>query len=138
MLLIIILKFCKLSLSLLLPLPLPLPPPLPHLDDEELLHNYGATADTTRANTAYLQQFYDYRLISQHFNPEWPASFPDLTPLDFSIFRWLKNNVYKQRLQKVEELMHEITHCCEDINEVMLQNIFVRIHTLSIYPVGMH
>jgi hypothetical protein len=31
--------------------------------------------------------------------------------------------------------MHEITHCCEDINEVMLRDIFVRMHTLSIYPV---
>jgi hypothetical protein len=52
------------------------------------------------------------------------CSFPDLTPLDFSIFGWLKDNVYKQRLQNVEEFMHEITHCCEDITEVVLQNIF--------------
>jgi hypothetical protein len=52
------------------------------------------------------------------------CSFPDLTPLAFSIFGWLKDNVYKQRLQNVEELMHEITHCCEDITEVVLQNIF--------------
>jgi hypothetical protein len=52
------------------------------------------------------------------------CSFPDLTPLDFSIFGWLKDNVYKHRLQNVEELMHEITHCCEDITEVVLQNIF--------------
>jgi hypothetical protein len=51
--------------------------------------NDGATANNTRANTAYLQQFYDDRLISQYFNPEWPASFPDLTPLDFSICIWV-------------------------------------------------
>jgi hypothetical protein len=57
-----------------------------------------------------LQQFYDDRLISQRFNPEWPARSPDLTPLDFSIFEWFKDNVYKQRLQNVNELMQEITN----------------------------
>jgi hypothetical protein len=62
-------------------------------------------------------------VISQHFNPEWPARSPDLTPFGFSIFERLKDIVYKQRLQNVEQLMHEITHCCEDISEVMLQNI---------------
>jgi hypothetical protein len=65
----------------------------------------------------------DDHLISQHFNPEWPARSPDLTPFGSSIFERLKDIVYKQRLQNVKELMHEITHCCEDISEVMLQNI---------------
>jgi hypothetical protein len=47
------------------------------LDDEKQQFGYfqhdGATAHTTRANTASLQQFYDDCLISQHFNPEWSA-----------------------------------------------------------------
>lgn len=98
------------------------------LDDEEQQFGYfqhdGATAHTTRENIAYLQQFYGDRLISQNVNPEWPARSPDLTPLDFSIFGWLKDNVYKQRLQNREELMNEITHCSENLGEVMLQNIF--------------
>jgi hypothetical protein len=41
----------------------------------------------------------DDHLISQHFNPEWPARSPDLTPFGSSIFERLKDIVYKQRLQ---------------------------------------
>jgi hypothetical protein len=51
------------------------------LDDEVQQFGYfqhdGATAHTTRANTASLQQFYDDCLNiydnCQHFNPEWSA-----------------------------------------------------------------
>lgn len=98
------------------------------LEDEELQLGYfqhdGATAHTTQENLGYLQEFYGNRVISLHLNPEWPPRSPDLTPLDFSIFGWLKDNVYKQRLQDLEELMNAITNCCANVSEMMLQNIF--------------
>jgi hypothetical protein len=46
--------------------------------------------------------------ISQHFNPE-ACSFPWPHSFKFSIFGRLKDIVYKQPLQNVEQLMHEIT-----------------------------
>jgi hypothetical protein len=97
------------------------------LNDEELQFGYfqqdGATTHTTRANLAYLEGFYVDRIISRGLNPEWPRS-PDLTPFDFSIFGWLKDNLYKQQLHTREELMAEITHHCQNIDARTLENIF--------------
>ncbi|KAJ3665544.1 hypothetical protein Zmor_001035 [Zophobas morio] len=75
-------------------------------------------------NLRYLQEFYGDRIISQNLNPEWPARSPDLTPLDYSIFGWMKDNIYKHRLHTLEELMDAIIHCCQNIDVVMLENIF--------------
>ncbi|KAJ3661413.1 hypothetical protein Zmor_005808 [Zophobas morio] len=101
---------------------------LNHLDDEELEFGYfqqdGAPAHKTMENLRYLQEFYGDRIISQNLNPEWPARSPDLTPLDYSIFGWMKDNIYKHRLHTLEELMDAIIHCCQNIDVVMLENIF--------------
>jgi hypothetical protein len=44
--------------------------------------------------------------------------------LDFSVFGYLKNEVYKRQMNNLNQLMEEITNCCRNINEQMLQNIF--------------
>jgi hypothetical protein len=77
----------------------------------------GATAHTTQENLVYLQQFYGNRIISNRLNPEFPPRSPDLTPLDFCIFRHLKNEVFKKRMHTLEELMEEIRNCCNTIDQ---------------------
>jgi hypothetical protein len=100
------------------------------LDDEELQYGYfqqdGATPHTTRANLQYLSDFFGVRVISRGTNTPWPSRSPDLTPLDFSVFGYLKNEVYsyKRQMNNLNQLMEEITNCCRNINEQMLQNIF--------------
>jgi hypothetical protein len=74
------------------------------------------------------------RIISRGLNPEWPLRSPDLTPLDFSIFGWLKDNVYKQQLYTREELMAEITHHCQNIDARTLENIFENKKKSSFMP----
>ena len=96
---------------------------------EELESGYfqqdGATAHTTRENLRYLEEFYDDRIISLRANPEWPPRSPDLTPLDFSVFGWMKDSIYKNRVHTLEELMDKITRFCnENLNEEVLQDIF--------------
>jgi hypothetical protein len=47
---------------------------------------------------------------------------PDLTPLGVSVFGYLKNEVYKRQMNILNELIEEITNCCCNIKEQMLQN----------------
>jgi hypothetical protein len=98
------------------------------LDDEELQYGYFqqdvATPHTTQANLQYLSDFFGDRVISRGTNTPWPPRSPDLTPLDFSVFGYLKNEVYKRQMNNLNQLMEEITNCCRNINEQMLQNIF--------------
>jgi hypothetical protein len=107
------------------------------LDDEELQYGYfqqdGATPHTTQANLQYLSDFFGDRVISRGTNTPWPPRSPDLTPLDFSV---LKNEVYKRQMNNLNQLMEEITNCCRNINEQMLQNIFenkkMRVRAISL------
>jgi hypothetical protein len=46
-----------------------------------------------------------------------------MTPLDFSVFGYLKNEVYERQINNLNNL-EEINNCCRNINEQMLQNIF--------------
>jgi hypothetical protein len=98
------------------------------LDDEELQYGYfqqdGATPHTTQANLQYLSDFFGDRVISRGTNTPWPPRSPDLTPLEFSVFGYLKNEMYKRQMNNLNQLMEEITNCCRNINEQMLQNIF--------------
>ncbi|RZC36969.1 hypothetical protein BDFB_014655, partial [Asbolus verrucosus] len=67
------------------------------LDDEELqfgyLHQDGCTAHRVGTTLAYLQQFYDHRIISLSLHPAFRFRSSDLTPLDFAIFGYLKDNL---------------------------------------------
>jgi hypothetical protein len=99
------------------------------LDDEEVQTGYfqhGATAHTAREtlNYYYIQEFYDDRIISRNLHLAWPPRSPDLTPLDFSIFGYLKNSVLRRPLHNLNELREAIILCCRTINQEMLQNIF--------------
>jgi hypothetical protein len=95
------------------------------------LQQDGATAHSTRATLAYLEEFYVDRIINRGLNPKWRPRSPDLTSLHFSIFGWLKDNVYKQQLHTREELMEEITHHCQNIDARTLENIFENKKTSS-------
>lgn len=105
-----------------------LEPFINQLDDEEIQLGYfqqdGATAHTTSANLSYLQEFYDNRVISRGLEPSFPTRSPDLTPLDFSIFAYLKDEVFKRRYDNIEDLQSSITMCCQNIGPQMLKNIF--------------
>lgn len=68
-----------------------LDPFIEQLHDDELTNGYfqqdGATAHTANATLDYLKQYFDNRIISRN---RWPARSPDLRPLDFHLFGFLK------------------------------------------------
>ncbi|KAJ3655909.1 hypothetical protein Zmor_015017 [Zophobas morio] len=105
-----------------------LEPFIQQLDDEELQLGYfqqdGATAHTARATLEYLQQHYDDRVISLGVQHAFPPRSPDLTPLDFSIFGYLKDKVFQRQMNNLAELQHEIERWVQSIDGRMLQNIF--------------
>ncbi|KAJ3650158.1 hypothetical protein Zmor_021863 [Zophobas morio] len=87
-------------------------------------HKDGATAHTARATLEYLQQHYDDRVISLGVQHAFPPRSPDLTPLDFSIFGYLKDKVFQRQMNNLAELQHEIERWVQSIDGRMLQNIF--------------
>lgn len=51
----------------------------------------------------------------------WPPRSPDLTPLDFFLWGYLKENVYQSRPQNVNELKERITQKCRQITPDQLR-----------------
>ena len=47
---------------------------------------------------------------------EWPARSPDLSPLDFFMWGYLKNKVYSKKFNNLEELRSVITQQIEELN----------------------
>lgn len=92
------------------------------LHDDELRQGYfqhdNAPAHTALRTRQYLQQFYDDRIIA------FPPRSPDLTALDYFLFGYLKNTIYRTPLHTLQELKDAITAACANITVQQLQNVF--------------
>jgi hypothetical protein len=76
------------------------------------------------ANTvkAFLDQQFPGKWIGRRGPIAWSPRSPDLTPLDFFIWGYIKDLVYQTKVEDVAELCRRIAAACETITPVMLQN----------------
>ena len=81
----------------------------------------GATAHTARTSLRFLEDIYEDRVISKGI---WPARSPDLTPLDFFLWGYLKGRVYKNNPQTIDELKAAITLEIQGILQITLHKTF--------------
>jgi hypothetical protein len=68
----------------------------------------GGIAHTANSTMQMLSEFFSGCIISQNF---WPPSFPDLSPQDFYIWGFLKENMYKNNPHTFEELKQNTELC---------------------------
>lgn len=70
----------------------------------------------------YLNQTFPGRWIGRRGTIEWPARSPDMTPLDFFLWGHVKNLIYQNRPQNIEELQARIVHEINNIPQNALVN----------------
>ena len=70
-----------------------------------------------------LDENFPHRWIGRHGTIEWPPRSPDLTPLDYFLWGYLKERVYKTRLVNIEDLKQRITNEMNTITVEMLRNV---------------
>lgn len=87
----------------------------------------GAPAHRDRRCVYFLNNFIPNRWIGNSGPINWPARSPDLTPMDFSVWGYIKHKVYKTSPRDVNDLKLKIQSACEQITPRMLQNIQKRI-----------
>ncbi|GBM95766.1 hypothetical protein AVEN_182714-1 [Araneus ventricosus] len=61
------------------------------------------------------QHFTDARVISRHFPTAWPPRSPDVTPCDFWLWGFLKDNIYRKRPASLPDLKDSIRRHVLDI-----------------------
>src|SRR6185437_7270063 len=71
----------------------------------------------------FLDERYPERWIGRRGPVEWPARSPDLNPLDYFLWGYLKSEVYRNRPRNIADLKRNITSACQQVTPDMLQNV---------------
>lgn len=77
----------------------------------------GAPAHVTRQVTQYLNTIFPDRWIGRSGPVQWPPRSPDLTPLDYCLWGWMKTEVYNIQVNTREELVARIMNIGAIIKE---------------------
>ena len=83
----------------------------------------GAPPHNTAAVTEYLHQTFQENWIGNRGPVRWPARSPDLTPLDFYYWPYMRQKVYNAiPIVDVEDLKNRITAVSESIPPIHIEN----------------
>ncbi|KZC05502.1 hypothetical protein WN55_06985, partial [Dufourea novaeangliae] len=78
-----------------------------------------------------LNRMFPNRWIGRDSNIAWPARSPDVTPLDYSFWGTLKNEVHPEPLTTAEDMRECITSACAAITgktlEKDLRSLIIRL-----------
>lgn len=85
----------------------------------------GAPAHFSRIARELLSKIYDNRWIGRGGPQPWPARSPDLNPIDFFLWGYLKLLVYTTRVKNKDDLRNRIVDGCNSIRSI--PGIFERV-----------
>jgi len=57
----------------------------------------------------------------------WPLRSPDLSPLDFFLWEYIKNIVYAEKIRNIQHLQENITSAIETVTQDMIQKTWLEI-----------
>ena len=83
----------------------------------------GAPAHYAVSVRKWLDEHFPGRWIGRRGAVEWPSRSPDLTPLDFFLWRVLKNKVFSDKSKTLNDLKQSITIAWEDITPEMCKKV---------------
>ena len=84
----------------------------------------GATAHTVKSTMQFLRNFFDDRIISRDL---WPRRSPDLSPPDFYLWDFLKDNVSSNNPHTLDELKQNIEDCISNITAATLKKVAYKV-----------
>lgn len=93
------------------------------LDSRIWFQQDGAPPHFAVAVREFLHRTFPDRWIGRRGTVEWPARSPDLTPLDFFLWGYLKSKVYTNRPGNIRELKDRIRQEMLNITPAVLQNV---------------
>ena len=75
----------------------------------------------------FLNETFPNRWIGRNGPTPWPPRSPDITPLDFFLWGYVKDRVYRTPVCDVETLQSRIIEVLATVNEEMLENTWREI-----------
>ena len=99
------------------------------LSPDEWFQQDGAKPHTSNATMAWLQTRFPNKLISDRSNFLWPPRSPDLSPLDYFLWSYVKEKVYRVKPLTIPELKRTIQ---EIINSIDMNTLNAVIDNFSV------
>ena len=75
----------------------------------------------------FLNETFPNRWIGRDGPIPWLLRLPDITPLGFFVWGYVKNIVYKAKVRNIDDLKQRISNAMKTINEAMLQRTWQEI-----------
>ena len=75
----------------------------------------------------FLDKKFPARWIGRGGPIAWPPRSPDITPLDFFLWGYVKDVVYRTKVKDISDLKERITAAVEAINEEILKRLWTKI-----------
>ena len=88
----------------------------------------GATPHTSNFALTFLREVFGYRIISRRAEHEWAPHSPDLNPLDFFLWGYLKDRVYGNSPQTLDELKLSVETHTNRISLQMCRNVIANFN----------
>ena len=86
----------------------------------------GATHHTSAETIGLLREKFPGRVISRNGDYNWPPISCDLTPLDFFLWGQMKDKIYADAPQLIQELKEKIRTVINEIDPQMCENFIKR------------
>lgn len=86
----------------------------------------GAPPHYARQVTTYLDTTFRERWIGRNGTIHWPARSPDMTPLDFFLWGYLKGLVYFTQPTDLDDLQNKIRAACQTVTPEMIRTACTR------------
>lgn len=83
----------------------------------------GAGPHNARIVTNYLNEHFPGRWMGRYGPIRWPARSPDLNPLDFFLWGYCKEVIYKTLPEDIEDLETRLRFAIWDIDEEVMENV---------------
>ncbi|GBM12798.1 hypothetical protein AVEN_247573-1 [Araneus ventricosus] len=80
----------------------------------------GDTPHKVSSVQQYIRDTFQQQVIGYSGCVEWPPRSPDLNPLDFFLWGYIKQRVYATPLPTLKELRNRITDACASVSPAML------------------
>ncbi|KYN12730.1 hypothetical protein ALC57_15089 [Trachymyrmex cornetzi] len=83
----------------------------------------GAGPHNARIVTNYLNEQFPRRWMGRYGPIRWPARSPDLNPLDFFLWGYCKEQIYKTLPENIDDLDARLQHAIWAIEENIMENV---------------
>ncbi|GBN36562.1 hypothetical protein AVEN_122748-1 [Araneus ventricosus] len=89
----------------------------------------GTPAHKTSSVKQYLVEEFGEQIFGYGVFQEWPPRLPDLTPMHFFLWGYLKQQVYATPLPTLQDLQRRITDACANVAPAMPHRVQHEVQT---------